>query len=71
MQCKKNSIIKYSNLKPNDDNDNDPDEAQLDGNDNGDDFPPPGRNFSSRFLPAGELSLYVCFPPRIGGGVFL
>jgi hypothetical protein len=37
MQCKKNSIIKYSNLKP--DDDDDPDGAQLDGGDNGDDFP--------------------------------
>jgi hypothetical protein len=25
--------------------------------------PPPGRNFLDRFLPAGELSLCVCFPP--------
>jgi hypothetical protein len=33
--------------------------------------PPPGRNFPGRFLPAGELSLSVCFPPRRGGGVFL
>jgi hypothetical protein len=33
--------------------------------------PPPGRNFPDRFLPAGELSLCVCFPPRRGGGVFL
>jgi hypothetical protein len=24
-----------------------------------------------RFLPAGELSLSVCFPPSRGGGVFL
>jgi hypothetical protein len=52
-----------------DDGDNDPDEAQLD--DDGDDFPPPGRNFPGRFLPAGELSRSVCFPPRRGGEVFL
>jgi hypothetical protein len=33
--------------------------------------PPPGLNFPGRFLPAGELSLSVSFPPRRGGGVFL
>jgi hypothetical protein len=33
--------------------------------------PPPGMNFPRRFLPAGELSLCVCFPPRRGGGVYL
>jgi hypothetical protein len=33
--------------------------------------PPPGRNFPGRFMPAGELSLSTCFPPRRGGGVFL
>jgi hypothetical protein len=33
--------------------------------------PPPGRNFSGRFLPAGELSPSMCFLPYIGGGVFL
>jgi hypothetical protein len=33
--------------------------------------PPPGRNFPGRFLPAGELSLCVCFPPRKGDGVYL
>jgi hypothetical protein len=32
---------------------------------------PLGRNFPGRFLPAGELSLLVCFPPRRGGGLFL
>jgi hypothetical protein len=54
-----------------DDDDDNPDEAQLDDGDDGDNFPPPGRNFPGRFLPAGELSLSVCFPPRRGGGVFL
>jgi hypothetical protein len=33
--------------------------------------PPPGRNFPGKFLPAGELFLSVCFPPRRGGGVYL
>jgi hypothetical protein len=33
--------------------------------------PPPGRNFLGRFLPAGELSLSVCFLPRRGDGVYL
>jgi hypothetical protein len=32
---------------------------------------PPGRNFLGRFLPVGEFSLRVCFPPRRGGRVFL
>jgi hypothetical protein len=32
---------------------------------------PPGRNFPGRFLPTGELSLLVCFPPRRDGGLFL
>jgi hypothetical protein len=27
--------------------------------------------FHGRFLPAGELSLCVCFLPRRGGGVYL
>jgi hypothetical protein len=30
-----------------------------------------GRNFLGRFLPAGELSLFVCFPPHRGGGVYI
>jgi hypothetical protein len=33
--------------------------------------PPPGRNFPDGFLPAGELSLSLCFPPRRGSEVFL
>jgi hypothetical protein len=41
------------------DEDDDPDEAQLDGDDDGDDLPSLGRNFPSRFLPVGELSLCV------------
>jgi hypothetical protein len=49
----------------------DPGEAQLYGGDDGDDFPPPGRNFPGRFLPARKFSLSVCFPPRRGGGVYL
>jgi hypothetical protein len=53
------------------DDDDDPDEAQLDGDDNGDDLPSPGRNFPGRFLPVGELSLCVCFLPRRGDGVYL
>jgi hypothetical protein len=53
------------------DGDGDPDEAYLDDGDDGDDFPPPRRNFPGRFLPAGELSLSVCFPPHRGGGFFL
>jgi hypothetical protein len=53
------------------DDDDDPDEAQLDDDDDGDDFPSPGRNFPGRFLPIGELSLFVCFLPRRGGGVYL
>jgi hypothetical protein len=44
--------------------DDDPDEAQLDGGDDGDDFPSPGKNFPSRFLPAGELSLSVFSNPQ-------
>jgi hypothetical protein len=47
--------------------DDDPDEARLDG----DDLPSPGRNFPGRFLPTGELSLYVCFPPCRGDRVYL
>jgi hypothetical protein len=53
------------------DDDDDPNEAQLNGGDDGNDFPPLGRNFPGRFLPAGEFSLSVCFPPRRGGGVYL
>ena len=37
------------------DDDDDPNEVQLDDGEDGDDFPPPGRNFPGRFLPAGEL----------------
>ena len=45
-----------------DDDDDDPDEVQLDDGDDGDVFHPPGRNFPSRFLPAGELFSLCCFP---------
>ena len=45
------------------------DEVQLDVGDDGDDFPPPGRNFPGRFLPAGELFSLCGFPPRSGGGI--
>ena len=53
------------------DDDDDPDEVQLDDGDDGDDFPPPGRNFPVRFLPAGELFSLCGFPPRSGDGIFL
>ena len=43
-----------------DDEDDDPDEVQ---HDDGDDFPPPGRNFPGRFLPAGELFSLCGFRP--------
>jgi hypothetical protein len=43
--------------------DDDPDEAQLDNDDDGDNFPPPGRNFPDRFLPAGELFSLCVFCP--------
>jgi hypothetical protein len=32
---------------------------------------PPGRNFSGRFLPAGELFSLWCFLPRRGSEVYL
>jgi hypothetical protein len=57
-----------------DDGDDDPDEVQRDDDDdddNGDDLSSPGRNFLSRFLPAGELFSLWCFLPRRGGGVYL
>ena len=54
-----------------DDNDDDLYEAYLDDGDDGDDFPPPGRNFFGRFLPIGELFSLCCFPSRRGGGIFL
>jgi hypothetical protein len=54
-----------------DGDDDDPNEAQLDDGDDDNDLPPLGRNFLGRFLPARELSLYVCFSPRRGGGVYL
>ena len=41
-----------------DGDDDDTDEVQLD---DGNDFPPPGRNFPGRFLPAGELFLSLWF----------
>ena len=44
-----------------DDVNDDPDEAH--GDDDVDDFPPPGRNFSGRFLPAGELFSLCGFGP--------
>jgi hypothetical protein len=37
----------------------------------GDILPSLGRNFPSRFLPAGELFSLWCFLPRRGGGVYL
>jgi hypothetical protein len=43
----------------------------MNGDDDGDDLPSLGRNFPSRFLPAGELFSLWCFPPRRGGGVYL
>ena len=52
------------------DDDDDPNEVQLDDGDDGDDFPPPGRNFPGRFLPVGELFSLWCFTPRGGGGIF-
>ena len=51
--------------------DDDPDEAYGDDDDDGDDFSSPGRNFPSRFLPAGELFSLCGFRPRGGGGIFL
>ena len=54
-----------------DNGDDDPDEVQLDGGGDGDDFPPPGRNFPGRFLPAGEFFFLSGSPPRSGGGIFL
>ena len=40
-----------------DDDDDDPNEVQLDDGDDGYDLPSSGRNFPSRLLPVGELSL--------------
>lgn len=54
-----------------DEADDDPNEFQLDGGDDGDDFPLSGRNFPGRFLPAGELFSLWCFPPRSGGETLL
>jgi hypothetical protein len=59
------------------DDDDDPDEAQLNDADDGDDFPPPGRNFPADFcLPESFLSVCVfcpaeavksfCDPPVLG-----
>ena len=48
--------------------DDDPDEARDD--DDGDDLPSPGRNFSGRFLPAGELSLSVASAPEVAAEYF-
>ena len=45
------------------DDDDDPNEVQLDGGDDGDDFPPPGRNSRGRFLSARELFFSLLFPP--------
>ena len=53
-----------------DDGDDDPNEVQRDDDDDGDDFPPPGRTFPGRFLPAGELFLSLWFPAHGGGGIF-
>ena len=53
------------------DGDDDPNEVQLDGGDDGDDFPLSGRNFPSRFLPAGELFSLWCFSPSSGGETLL
>jgi hypothetical protein len=33
--------------------------------------PPPGRNLPGRFLLTRELSLFVCFLPHRGGGVYM
>ena len=44
-----------------DDDDDDHNEVQLDDGDDGDGFPPPGRNFPGRFLPAEELFLSLVF----------
>jgi hypothetical protein len=33
--------------------------------------PPPGGNFPGRIMPAGDLFLSLCFPPRRGGRIFL
>ena len=52
------------------DDDDDPNEVQLDDGDDGDDFPPPVRNFPGRFLPAGELFPLCGFPSCRGGGIF-
>jgi hypothetical protein len=53
------------------DDDYDPDEAQLNDSDDGDDFPPLGGNFPSRLLPTGELFISLCFPPRRGGRIII
>jgi hypothetical protein len=46
--------------------DDDPDDVRRDDDDDGDDFPSPGRNFPSRFLPAGEpFSLSVFRPTEV------
>jgi hypothetical protein len=41
----------------------DPDEVQRDGDDDGNNLPSPGRNFSDRFLPARELFSLGVFRP--------
>jgi hypothetical protein len=40
-----------------------PMKSSVDGNDDGDDLPSPGRNFPGRFLPAGELFSLGVFHP--------
>ena len=54
-----------------DDVDDDPDEARGYDDDDGDDFPSPGRNFPTDFsLPESFFSL-CGFRPCSGGGIFI
>ena len=46
-----------------DDDDDDPDDVQLYGDDDGDDFPPPRGNSPGRFLSTRELFFLCCFLP--------
>ena len=54
-----------------DDVDDDLDDARRDGDDDGSDFPLREGISLGRFLPAGALLLFVWFPHRRGGGIFL
>ena len=49
----------------------DPDEVQLDGDDDGENFPPPGRNSPANFSLLESSFSLCCFRPRRDGGIIL